>query len=221
MPSDMNPYIIIPARNEQTHLPSVIKAVQTYCQNIIVVNDGSHDQTAQNAAQTGAIILSHKVNLGKGAALKTGCEYALSRGATHLIVMDADGQHDPKEIPPLLNALQEHDIAFGVRTMPKSMPLVMRFGNTFINKTLTFFHNINIKDSQCGYRAFTAQAYPKICWDAQDYFVETEMTIRAGKQKLKYTTIPIQTIYNDKYKGTTVLDGITIVSKMISAKLLK
>ena len=217
----MNPYIIIPARNEEKHIADVINNTKPYCQNIIVIDDGSTDQTSILAKQTGAITLTHKVNLGKGAAMKTGCEYALQQGATHLIVMDADGQHEPKEIPALLHALTTHDIVFGTRNMPKSMPFVMRFGNKFINKTLNFFHNINIEDSQCGYRAFTPAAYQKIRWDAQDYFVETEMTIRAGKQKLKYIQHPIQTIYNDKYKGTTIFDGIQIVTKMIGSKLIK
>ncbi len=217
----MNPYIIIPARNEEKHITTVINNTKPYCQNIIVVDDGSTDQTSTLAKQAGAITLTHKVNLGKGAAMKTGCEYAIQQDATHLVVMDADGQHEPKEIPSLLNALTTHDIVFGTRNMPQSMPFVMRFGNKFINKTLHFFHNINIEDSQCGYRAFTKEAYQKIRWDAQDYFVETEMTIRAGKQKLKYIQHPIQTIYNDKYKGTTIFDGITIVGKMIGSKLLK
>ncbi len=217
----MNPYIIIPARNEEKHIAAVINNTKQYGQNIIVVDDGSTDQTSILAKQAGAITLTHKINLGKGSAMKTGCEYAIQQGATHLIVMDADGQHDPKEIPSLLQALTNHDIVFGTRNMPNSMPFVMRFGNKFINKTLHFFHNINIEDSQCGYRAFTTQTYPKIRWDAQDYFVETEMTIRAGKQKLKYVQHPIQTIYNDKYKGTTIFDGIQIVAKMLGSKLIK
>jgi glycosyltransferase involved in cell wall biosynthesis len=217
----MDLFIIIPARNEEKHIATVINNTKPYCQNIIVVDDGSTDQTSTVAKQTGALTVTHKVNLGKGAAMKTGCEYAIQQGATHLIVMDADGQHEPKEIPHFQKALETNDIVFGTRNMPKSMPFVMRFGNKFINKTLNFFHNVNIEDSQCGYRAFTAQAYQKIRWDALDYFVETEMTIRAGKQKLKYIQHPIQTIYNDNYKGTTILDGINIVTKMISSKILK
>ncbi len=217
----MNQFIIIPARNEEKHIAAVINNTKLYCQNIIVVDDGSTDQTSTQAKQAGAITLKHKVNLGKGAAMKTGCDYAVQNGATNLIVMDADGQHDPKEIPHLQKALETNDIVFGTRTMPQSMPFVMRFGNKFINKTLNFFHNINIEDSQCGYRAFTTPAYQKIRWNAQDYFVETEITIRAGKQKLKYLQHPIQTIYNDKYKGTTILDGIYIVTKLIGSRLIK
>ncbi len=217
----MNPYVIIPARNEEKHIAAVITNTKPYCQNIIVVDDGSTDNTTLTARNSGALVLKHKVNLGKGAALKTGCDYALNQNATHLIVMDADGQHEPTEIPHFLTALQHHEIVFGIRQVPKSMPFVMKFGNIFISKTLAFLHQINIEDSQCGYRGFDSNAYQKIRWHTLDYFVETEMIIRAGKSRLTYTKIPIQTIYNDSYKGTTVLDGLQIVAKMLGAKLLK
>ena len=89
--------------------------------------------------------------------------------------MDADGQHDPKEIPEFMTALDSHDIVFGCRKIPKTMPLVFRFGNKVITKTMHLLYNINVHDSQCGYRAFTADAYKKIRWEALDYYVETEM----------------------------------------------
>ena len=76
-----------------------------------------------------------------------------------------------------------------------------------------------MNDSQCGYRAFTADAYRQIRWQTNDYYVETEMAIRAGKRHLKSCTIPIETIYADRYKGTTVLDGVFIVAKMIGWRL--
>ena len=82
------------------------------------------------------------------------------------------------------------------------------------------FH-IDLQDSQSGYRAFTRKAYEQIRWEATDYYMETEMIIKAGRKKLLYTQIPIETIYGDKYKGTTVLDGVKIVVKMLGSKVLK
>ena len=99
------------------------------------------------------------------------------------------------------------------------MPFVLRFGNAVINQSLRLFYNVRIRDSQCGYRAFTAAAYRQLQWEAQDYYVETEIILNAGREKLKHTSIPIKTIYADKYKGTTVLDGICIVAKMLGGKL--
>ncbi|MDP3698707.1 MAG: glycosyltransferase family 2 protein [Nanoarchaeota archaeon] len=211
--------IIIPAYNEGKTIFEVITKTQKFAQNIIVVDDGSQDNTAMEAAKAGAVVLRHKVNLGKGAALKTGCDYAVQQGAQNIITMDADGQHDPKEIPLFIAALEEHDIAFGSRKTPKSMPGVFKFGNKAITKTLQLLYGVTVEDSQCGYRSFRSHAYQNIRWEATDYYVETEMAIRTGKKKMKYITVPIETIYADKYKGTTVLDGVTIVAKMMGWKL--
>ena len=214
-------FVIIPAYNEGNSIVSVIEKTKKYTQNIIVVDDGSKDNTYEQAQAQNIITLRHKVNLGKGAALKTGCEYALAQGAMKLIAMDAYGQHDPKEIPSFLKELEQHEIVFSARKVPLSMPLILRFGNKFISTLLKRLYNMNIEDSQCGYRAFTADAYPKIKWDTMNYYVETEMIIKAGKHSLKHTQIPIETIYADKYKGTTVIDGISIVGKMIGWRLFK
>ena len=215
----MGCFVIIPAYNEQELIGKVIKGAKEYSNNIIVVDDGSKDNTYENAKSSRVIVLKHTVNLGKGAALKTGCEYAFQNGADKVIVMDADTQHDPKEIPKFLEAMETNDLVLGIRKVPDSMPLVLKFGNKFINRTLGLLHGINVPDSQCGYRAFTAHAYDQIKWDAADYYVETEMLIKAGKKNLKYTLIPIETIYSDKYKGTTVLDGVKIVMKMVVSKI--
>ncbi len=215
----MDAVILIPAYNEGKTITEVISKTKKFSSDIIVVDDGSKDDTSKQAKKAGAIVLQHKINLGKGAALKTGCDYAVKSGAHKIIVIDADGQHDPQEIPKMLQALDDHDIVFGCRKIPHSMPLVLRFGNKVISKTLHLLYNINVEDSQCGYRAFTAEAYHKIRWEAPDYYVETEMAIRAGRKKLKYTMIPIETIYADRYKGTTVLDGVSIVGKMMGRRL--
>lgn len=215
----MSDFVIIPAYNEGKDIEKVIIKTKKYTKNIVVVDDGSGDDTSQRAKECGALTLKHKINLGKGAALKTGCDYALQQGAKKIIAMDADGQHDPREVPLLLSKLNEVDIVFGYRKVPQSMPLVLQFGNTVINKTMQLLYRIRVHDSQCGYRAFTDIAYQQVRWDALDYYVETEMIIRAGKKKLKYCWIPIETIYSDKYKGTTVIDGMMIVAKMIGWRL--
>lgn len=211
--------VIIPAYNEETTIHEVIIKTKSFVPTIIVVDDGSLDNTTQEAARAGAIVLQHKVNLGKGAALKTGCDYAVQQGAQKIITMDADGQHDPKEISSFISALDKHQIAFGSRKKPESMPVVFKFGNMVLTKTLQILYGVTVEDSQCGYRSFKADSYKNLRWEATDYYVETEMAIRAGKTKLKHVTIPIETIYADKYKGTTVLDGVAIVMKMIGWKL--
>lgn len=214
-------FVIIPAHNEEERVAEVIKKVEKYTSNLVVVDDGSTDNTAKVATETGAVVLKHLVNLGKGAALKTGCDFALQHGAEKLIVIDADGQHEPKEIPNFLAALKDKDIVYSYRQAAETMPLVLKFGNWFINKSLNILCHTNIEDSQCGYRAFTSEAYRKIRWAARDYYMETEMIIKASKHNLKYSQIPIKTIYGDKYKGTTVIDGVKIVFKMIGGNVLR
>ena len=109
----------------------------------------------------------------------------------------------------------------GYRKPSKHMPFILKFGNRFINKTIKFLYGVSIRDSQCGYRAFTAKAYKKLRWKASDYSMESEMIAKIGKHKLKYKEIPIATIYSDKYKGTTIIDGFKIVFNLLFWKLNK
>lgn len=212
-------WVIIPGYNEEKHIAKVIEKTQRFSKNIVVVDDGSSDKTSENASK--AIVLKHIVNLGKGAALKTGVEYAIKHGAKAIIALDADGQHDPAMIPVFLNALENCDIVFGYRKLSGKMPFVLRFGNGIINTMTEILFRIKLRDTQSGYRAFRADTYKKIRWNATDYFVETEMIANVGRKKLKYKQIPIATIYADKYKGTTVIDGIKIVLNMIWWRITK
>ncbi|HLC88743.1 MAG TPA: glycosyltransferase family 2 protein [Candidatus Nanoarchaeia archaeon] len=210
----MEATVIIPAHNEEKHIQEVIQKVKKYADKIIVIDDGSSDDTFNLAKQEKVTVLHNLINVGKGAALRTGCDYAFSRGAKAVIALDADGQHDPDKIPEFLAKLNESEIVFGYRKFSESMPFVLRFGNWFINKTTFLLYSLNLNDTQCGYRAFTLTAYKKIRWYVSDYSMESEMISRAGKNKLAYSEVPIQTIYNDKYKGTTIVDGVKIVLKM-------
>lgn len=212
-------WIIIPAYNEEKNIGDVIDKGKRYSDTIVIVDDGSKDKTYDVAKSKGVIVLRHILNLGKGAALKTGCEYAVDNEAKILVVLDADGQHDPDKIPGFLEALKDDDIVFGYRAFDENMPLVLKFGNWFISKMTRILFGLNLRDTQSGFRAFTADAYKKIRWKAQDYDMESEMIAKVGKYNLKYKEIPIQTIYLDKAKGTTVLDGIKIVMKMFWWKI--
>ncbi len=211
----MRDFIVIPAYNEGLRIAPVLRKVKQYSANVVVVDDGSSDNTCQLAKSEGVTVIRHSVNLGKGATLKTGCDYVLETGAERIVVLDADGQHEPREIPKFFNALNSVDIVYSFRQESFRMPLVLRFGNNFINNVLRSLFKVNIHDSQCGYRAFTAEAYRKVRWEATDYFMETEMIIRASRNKLRYNQLPIQTIYSDRYKGTTILDGVKIFCKLV------
>lgn len=210
-----NLWVIIPAHNEEKNIRKVVAKAKKHAGQVVVVDDGSSDKTAQLAENAGAIVLHHIINLGKGAALKTGCDYAFSGGARFIVALDADGQHDPNDIPRFAEKLGRYDIVFSYRKYSKEMPAILRFGNMFISEAASVLYDVDLNDTQSGFRAFSRQAYKKIRWSASDYSMESEMISRAGKQKLKYVEIPIETVYSDKYKGTTVIDGMKIVLNML------
>ncbi len=214
-------FAVVPAYNEEKHISQLLKKLKKYIpkENIVVVDDGSRDKTYILARKNNVNVLRHIVNMGKGAALKTGCDFAIKQNAKKIIAIDADLQHDPKEIPRFLRTLNNTDIVFGYRKLDKKMPFILRFGNWFISKSVKLLYNINLRDTQCGYRAFTVDAYKKIRWRALDYSMESEMIANIGKKHLRYKEIPIETIYSDKYKGTTVIDGIKIIFNMILWKI--
>ncbi|MCK4539872.1 glycosyltransferase family 2 protein [Candidatus Parcubacteria bacterium] len=218
-------YAVIPAYNEENNIISTINNIKKYISNIIVIDDGSEDDTYALLKQNfnnQITILKHKINLGKGAAIKTGCEAAIKMGAKTLVMIDGDGQHMGEDIPKLIHKLEKEklDIIFGLRTFSKKMPLLMRAGNKFLSFIINLVSKIKLEDTQSGFRIFTADAYKKIHWVSTDYSVETEMIIRAGKHNLKYGTVPIQTIYKDNHKGTTPIDGIIIFFNLLKWRFL-
>ncbi len=214
-----NIWAVIPAYNEEKNITRVIRNTKKYVDAVVVVDDGSKDITSKAAEKAGAVVLRHVVNLGKGAALKTGCDYAI-KNADLIIVLDADAQHKPEDIPRFVEKLRKYDIVFSYRKSSKQMPFVLRFGNNIISKFVYLLYNVDLNDTQSGFRAFSREAYKKIRWSSTDYSMESEMIARTGKQRLKYVQVPIQTIYSDKYKGTTVLDGMKIVLNMVWWRLL-
>ena len=214
-----NIWAVIPAYNEERNIGGIIRKTKKYVDNIVVVDDGSRDRTREVAEKFNAVVLKHIVNLGKGASLKTGCDYAFEKGAEYVVALDADAQHNPEDIPRFIEKLKKYDIVFSYRKASSKMPIVLRFGNLIISKVAKVLYGVGLNDTQCGFRAFSRDAYRKIRWNASDYSMESEMISRAGKQSLKYVQIPIQTIYSDKYKGTTIIDGIKIVLNMFWWKL--
>lgn len=216
---------IIPARNEAQRIGMVVQRTMPFVDFVIVVDDGSTDDTTavlQALAQPKVVVIRHQVNLGKGAALTTGCEAAMRLKVDAVVCLDADGQHNPESIPLFLSALEERqlDIVFGMRTFNSKMPIMMYLGNHFLSACINRLFRVMIHDTQSGFRAFTILAYPQLRWESSGYQAETEMIVRAGEHKLKYAEIDIDTIYLDNYKGTTVLDGIKIFLNILRWKFI-
>lgn len=221
----MRTAVVIPARNERRYLSSLIGRISNDIQTVIVVDDGSTDATQRDLETIGdarLIVLRHRVNLGKGAALRTGCDAAITLGAEVIILMDADGQHEPENTSRFLHTLDQEnvDMVFGYRKIGKDMPLMMMIGNKFLSIAANLIFGVYLLDTQSGFRAFRASIYPKIQWKSRGYSVETEMIARAAKYRITFREIEIKTIYHDKHKGTTPFDGIKIFFDMLRWKLV-
>jgi glycosyltransferase involved in cell wall biosynthesis len=209
--------VIIPAYDEAGRIGSVVKAVAKKRYRVIVVDDGCKDKTADEAHSAGATVLTHIINLGKGAAMRTGTEYALQEGAQAIIFMDGDGQHDPTELVKFAEKLNRNEIVFGARR--KKLPFPRSLGKSIISKTFKILYDIKIDDPLNGYRGFRTEIYPALEWRSDDYAVESEIIANAGRAHLKSTEVPVKTIYHDKYKGVTPLDGFPIIWNLIMWRL--
>lgn len=216
--------VIIPAHNESKRILNVIHQARQFVDYVIVVDDGSTDDTYTlvEALGNNIIALRHDINLGKGAALKTGCEAAIMMKTDVIICMDADGQHNPVHIPQFIDILKNQpiDIVFGSRQFNNRMPFTMMLGNYVLSGLINKLFHMKIHDTQSGYRAFTAFAYEHMRWESNGYQAETEMIARASEAHLRYAEVDIETIYYDNYKGTTILDGFKILLSILRWKLI-
>ena len=209
----MNIFIVIPAYQEEKRIGNVIKDVLKTKFPIIVVDDGSRDDTFKVAKKYKITVLRHKVNLGKGAAMKTGAEAAFRMGADAIVFMDSDGQHRAKDLPHFIEALEidKFDVVFGSRNLNMGVPLVRYIGNKFASLFVSLLFGIYISDLLCGYKGLSKKGFNKIYWESKGYGVETEMAARTAKSGLKHCEVPVETVYYDEVKGVTILDALSIL----------
>jgi glycosyltransferase involved in cell wall biosynthesis len=198
-------YVIacIPAYNEEKTIARVIIETQKYTNKIIVCDDGSTDLTGEIAERLGAEVIRHEKNMGKGVALRDLFSAAKKYNPTIVVTIDADGQHDPNDIPMLLKPIEEGEADFVigsrfVKGAKTDAPSYRRFGLKIINFLSKITTNSNVKDTQSGFRALTIKALDEL-WniDSEGFGIESEQIILALKKGLKIKEIPI-TI---KYKG--------------------
>jgi len=214
--------LVIPAYNEAERIATVVEKAAPLVDRVVVIDDGSTDKTFTKAQSAGALVLRHRINLGKGAALKTGCEAARSLGAEIIILMDGDGQHPPEEIPKILEKFDsQYDAVLTIRQFNRTMPPIMLLGNLILTATARLLFKIRINDLTCGLRAFRKEAYEKIKWRSSGYAVETEIAINITQAGLNYAVVPIETIYFNAYKGTTFIDGLKIFLNMLIWRLIR
>ena len=157
----MKVIVIIPAYNEASVIGEVIEQTKPFVQEVIVIDDGSCDRTGEIARGRGAIVVSHSLNRGLGASIGTGLAAGLARGADILITLDADGQHDPAEIPNFITALGDGtDLLIGSRSLTNfvGMPWYRKIAQHIGNVVTYVLFGVYVTDSQSGYRAFSRHA---------------------------------------------------------------
>jgi glycosyltransferase involved in cell wall biosynthesis len=214
-------FVVIPVYNEGDRIGALVRELAGVVPpvRVVVVDDGSRPAVEAKAVE-GARLLRHAINLGKGMALRTGCEHALARGATAIVLMDGDGQHEPRDIPRLLDALQEVDVAFGARDLGWKVPWMRLAGNRVLNRWTNILFGLDLHDIWCGFRAFRAEAFPALAWNASDYSADVEMAVRAGRARLRRREVSIGAIYHDAYKGVTVVDGLRLLVRLAGWRLM-
>jgi glycosyltransferase involved in cell wall biosynthesis len=208
---------IIPAYFEEKHVGDVVQRTLAQLDHVLVVDDGSTDQTAANARAAGAEVIVHERNAGKGEAIKTGLRYWLERGLNHVIILDADGQHLPEEIARFIAAAPLGDgLLVGTRMNDvRTMPLVRRIVNRSMSRAISRYCGQDIPDTQCGFRMLSAAVIPHLLDGAARFDYETEMLFVVSREGFRIGAVPISTVYSDEVSSIhPVRDTIRFIKLM-------
>jgi glycosyltransferase involved in cell wall biosynthesis len=192
---------IIPAYQESRAIKQVVTLAQKYCTCVVVVDDGSTDNTSRIAEDSGAIVLRHSKNLGKGAALRTGFNYAVETACDIVITLDGDMQHNPHSIPRFIDQINKgFDVIVGSRyaTQSEAMPFVRKLSNLITTQALRVFFKVPVTDSQSGFRAFRKEVLKVVSVRDDGFAAETEILIDAKRAGFKISEVPIATNYGEE-----------------------
>ena len=194
----------IPAFNEEKTIAKVVVRASRHVDKVLVVDDGSSDDTGLIAEKLGATVIRHERNLGKGAALRAILDWARGLGVDVLVTLDADGQHDPDEIPSVVEPiLREYaDVAIGSRRFSRDMPLHRRFGGRILDHITGVSASGEIVDAQSGFRAYSRKALERVTAAETGMGVDSEILLRAKEKGLKIVEVPAKASYEKPRTST-------------------
>jgi len=198
--------ICIPAFNEGKIIGDVVRRALPFADKVIVCDDGSNDQTSNNAQAAGAFVIKHQKNLGKGAATKSLFEYAKKINADVVVTIDGDGQFLPEEIPKLIGPIvkEKSDVVIGYRFDDKTeMPSYRKFGNKLLDKVTNLASDLPFRDTQSGFRAYSKKAIQQIQFIEKGFAADSEILIDAANKGLKISEDKVTVIYNTGGKTST------------------
>jgi glycosyltransferase involved in cell wall biosynthesis len=192
---------VIAAFNEGGHVAAVVAGTLPFATPVIVVDDGSSDETASRARDGGAIVLRHDVNRGKGCAIRTGLPLALEQSCSHVLFLDGDFQHDPAEIPVLLRCAEQGagDFVIGEREFNRNtMPAGRYYSNVIGSAILSRLIGAPVSDSQSGFRLVRADLLRRVTLTSSKYEIETEMLIKLVRAGAKVERVTVRRL---QYEG--------------------
>lgn len=220
--------IVMPVYNEASVIPDVVCELREAGDfTIIIVDDGSQDNSFGVAEKLGVFAVRHKINRGKGAAVKTGIEVAKRLNADVVVTMDGDGQHDPLDIEFLVKPIVEdgYDVVLGSRLIDHDgMPVIKIIANKIGNVFTWFFYGIFVSDSQSGFRSFSKYAIQVIDTKADKYEYDSKVIREMKNNRLKFVEVPVQVRYTEYSMGKKhkqgFVNGLKTLGRMIWDKLI-
>lgn len=197
MSSDFLPVALVPAYQAAETVGEVVRGLLRHVPWVLVVDDGSKDETAGRAAEAGAEVLRLPVNVGKGSADRAGLARLLDSDATHICFVDADGQHDPEDLPKLLAAARQgDDFVIGSRmACPEDAPRVRYRTNEIGSRILTRMTGLEVEDGQSGFRVIASDLLRRLRLSARGYLIETEMLLKAAPHLTRFRHVPVRVVY--------------------------
>lgn len=217
---------VIPAYNEAGRIAGVVENTRKFVDDVVVVNDGSTDETADVARRSGATVVSHAQNCGAGAATMSGIAAARLLGADTVVTLDADEQHDPHDIPALLQPVlsDRADIVFADRFGQKNrIPFIRRFFNAVGNLVTLVMTGRWVNDSQCGFKVFGPRAVREVSIRMSGYEFCTELVREAVQHRWRIAQVPIKVLYSQYTlaKGQSFTNGIKTALRILLRSFLR
>jgi glycosyltransferase involved in cell wall biosynthesis len=209
----------IPCFNEERFIGSVVLKAKNYVDQVMVIDDGSTDKTAMVAEQARVTVVKHDSNRGKGAAVRTAFEQAKEMGCSALVLLDGDGQHEPADIPRLLEPVLhgQADMVVGSRFLQIESPVPGY--RIWGQRVLTFFTNlgsrVKLTDSQSGFRAFSPKAIEALSFAEEGFSIESEIQFLAKEANLQVAEVAVSIGYYDRAKRSPVAHAMGVFNSII------
>jgi glycosyltransferase involved in cell wall biosynthesis len=222
----MKACVIIPSYNGESTIGGVVKKIKDMGLDVLVIDDGSTDNTEKVSSENGAIVIRHAKNMGKGVSLIEGFDFILKATSFDtVIIMDGDGQHNPQDIGKFMSRAREHnddDIIVGNRMLlTKNMPLVRLLTNKLMSLLLSLMCGQYIPDTQCGFKLIKRKVLESVHLESKRYDLDSELLIKAARKKFKISSVPIETIYKGEASSINPVQDTMRFISLIGKSIFK